>query len=259
MRMNNVIVNIDDMNINYIVEGEGYPIIVLHGWGANIDTVIPIVNILKNSYKVFAIDLPGFGKSSEPKEVFGSFEYAEVIKKFIDHFGLGKVSLIGHSFGGKISIIFSSKYKDYVDKLVLIDSAGLIPKRTLAYHVKVKGYKLAKKMYRLFFFWKKDSEVAEIINKRFGSDDYKNSSGIMRKILVKVVNEDLSNLLSEIECPTLLIWGDLDDATPLYQAKIMEEKINNSGLVVLEGTGHYSYVEDYNKFSLVLKSFFSIK
>jgi pimeloyl-ACP methyl ester carboxylesterase len=123
----------------------------------------------------------------------------------------------------------------------------------------VKSYKLAKKLYRLFFFWKKESEVAEIINRRFGSDDYRNSSGIMRRILVKVVNEDLSYLLEQIECPTLLIWGDLDDATPLYQAKIMEEKIKDSGLVVLEGTGHFSYVEDYNKFALVLKSFFNIE
>jgi len=254
-----VIINIDGMNINYIVEGEGNPVVVLHGWGANIETVMPIVNILKSSYQVYAIDLPGFGKSDEPYDVFGSFEYAEIIKKFIDHFKLEKISLIGHSFGGKLSIIISSKYKDYVDKLVLIDSAGLIPKRTLSYHIKVKSYKLAKKLYKLFFFWKKENEIAEIINKKFGSDDYRNSSGIMRKILVKVVNEDLSYLLEEIECPTLLIWGDLDDATPLYQAKIMEEKIKNSGLVVLEGTGHFSYVEDYNKFALVLKSFFNIK
>ncbi|HOK63364.1 MAG TPA: alpha/beta hydrolase [Soehngenia sp.] len=254
-----MIINIDGMNINYIVEGEGNPVVVLHGWGANIETVMPIVNILKSSYQVYAIDLPGFGKSDEPYDVFGSFEYAEIIKKFIDHFKLEKISLIGHSFGGKLSIIISSKYKDYVDKLVLIDSAGLIPKRTLSYHIKVKSYKLAKKLYKLFFFWKKENEIAEIINKKFGSDDYRNSSGIMRKILVKVVNEDLSYLLEEIECPTLLIWGDLDDATPLYQAKIMEEKIKNSGLVVLEGTGHFSYVEDYNKFALVLKSFFNIK
>ena len=254
-----MIVNIDGMNINYIVEGEGSPVVVLHGWGANIETVIPIVNVLKSSHQVYAIDLPGFGKSDEPHDVFGSFEYAEIVKKFIDHFNLEKISLIGHSFGGKLSIIISSTYKDYVDKLVLIDSAGLIPKRTLSYHIKVKSYKLAKKLYRLFFFWKKESEVAEIINRRFGSDDYRNSSGIMRRILVKVVNEDLSYLLEQIECPTLLIWGDLDDATPLYQAKIMEEKIKDSGLVVLEGTGHFSYVEDYNKFALVLKSFFNIE
>lgn len=254
-----MIVNIDGMNINYIVEGEGSPVVVLHGWGANIESIIPIVNVLKSSYQVYAIDLPGFGKSDEPHDVFGSFEYAEIVKKFIDHFNLEKISLIGHSFGGKLSIIISSTYKDYVDKLVLIDSAGLIPKRTLSYHIKVKSYKLAKKLYRLFFFWKKENEVAEIINRRFGSDDYRNSSGIMRRILVKVVNEDLSYLLEQIECPTLLIWGDLDDATPLYQAKIMEEKIKDSGLVILEGTGHFSYVEDYNKFALVLKSFFNIE
>lgn len=91
--------------------------------------------------------------------------------------------------------------------------------------------------------------------KKFGSDDYQDSSGIMRKILVKLVNENLKPLLKDIKAPTLLIWGDEDEATPLYMGKIMEREIADSGLVVLEGTGHYSYLEDYHKFRAVIRAF----
>lgn len=247
---------IDGININYIVEGKGEAILVLHGWGANIDTVIPIVNILKDRYKVYAIDLPGFGASDKPLKVMDSFDYAEIVKKFIEDEKLSKVKLIGHSFGGKLSIILSSKYNKLVEKTILVDSAGLIPKRGIDYYVKVYSFKTLKFIYKNLFFWIKDEERMEKFYKKFGSDDYQDANGIMRKILVKVVNEDLSPILKDIKSPTLLIWGDRDEATPLYMAKIMEREIKNSGLVVLEDAGHYSYLDDYYKFKRVINSFF---
>lgn len=244
------------LNINYIIEGQGQPIIVLHGWGASIDTVVPIVNALKDRYKVYAIDLPGFGESDEPLEAIDSFQYAEIVKRFIEEEKLSKVKLIGHSFGGKLSIILGSKYPELVEKIILVDSAGLIPKRGIDYYVKVYGFKTLKLIYRSLFFWINDDKKMEKFYKKFGSDDYQDSNGIMRKILVKVVNEDLTPILKDIKAPTLLIWGDKDEATPLYMGKIMEKHIEGSGLVVLEGTGHYSYLDDYYKFKKVINSFF---
>ena len=96
----------------------------------------------------------------------------------------------------------------------------------------------------------------EKLYKKFGSDDYQNTSGIMRKIFVRVVNENLKPLLNDIQAPTLLVWGDKDEATPLYMAKIMEKEIKDSGLVVFEGAGHYSYLDEYHRFKKVLESFF---
>ena len=250
-----MVINIQDIDINYIVEGEGTPIIILHGWGCNIDTVRPIINILNQRYKVYALDLPGFGKSSDPKEVLGSFDYAEIVKKFLELMNIHKATFIGHSFGGKLSIIFGSKYPELVDKIVLIDSAGLIPKRGLKYYTKVYSFKTLRFIYKKLFFWIKDEKRLEKFYKRFGSDDYQDSSGIMRKVFVKVVNENLKPLLKDIKASTLIIWGDKDDATPLYMAKIMEKEIKNSGLVVFEGTGHYSYLDDYNRFVAVIKAF----
>ncbi len=250
-----MVIKIQDININYIVEGEGSPILILHGWGASIDTVRPIINILNNKYKVYALDLPGFGSSSEPKEAIDSFQYAEIVREFLKEMNIEKATFIGHSFGGKLSIILSSKYPDIFDKLVLIDSAGLIPKRGLKYYTKVYSFKTLKFIYRKMFFWIKNEKRMENFYKKFGSDDYRDSSGVMRQILVKVVNENLRPLLKDIKASTLIIWGDQDDATPVYMAHIMESEIKDSGLVVFEGAGHYAYLDQYNRFTAVINAF----
>jgi pimeloyl-ACP methyl ester carboxylesterase len=250
-----MILNIDGLDVNYISEGEGKDLIVLHGWGCNIDTVMPIVNILKEKYRVHAIDLPGFGKSQEPEVVMSSFDYVEIVRGFMNKLDIKKATFVGHSFGGKLSIIMGSKYPTQVEKLVLIDSAGLIPKRGLKYYTKVYSFKTLRFLYKKLFFWMADEKKMERFYKKFGSDDYQDSSGIMRKILVTVVNENLKPLLKEIKASTLIIWGDMDMDTPLYMAKTMESEIPDCGLVVLEGTGHYSYLDDYHKFGLILKAF----
>lgn len=248
-------VNIEGIDINYIVEGNGPNVLLLHGWGANIDTMMPIFNLLVKNFRVYAIDFPGFGQSEEPGEVFGVYDYARVTKKFIDNFNMDEVILIGHSFGGRVSIVLSSQYKNLVKKMILIDSAGLIPKRGAKYYIKVYSFKILRALYNVLFFWVDKKERMEKFYKKFGSTDYQNSSGIMRKVLVKVVNEDLKQLLKEIEASTLLIWGDKDTATPLYMGKIMENEIRDSGLVVLEGAGHYSYLDSFGRFSIILETF----
>ena len=166
-----------------------------------------------------------------------------------------KATFIGHSFGGKLSIIMASKYPERVDKIVLIDSAGLIPKRGAKYYLKVYSFKALRYIYTNLFFWIKDEERIEKFYKKFGSDDYQESSVIMRRVLVKVVNEDLKPILKNIKASTLIIWGENDDATPLFMAKTMEKEIEDSGLVVFKGAGHYSFLDDYNKFVAVINAF----
>lgn len=248
-------INIDGLNLNYIIEGVGKDIIVLHGWGANINTVLPIVNILKDKFKVHALDLPGFGESMEPNQPINSYKYADIVKQYMDKMEIEKVTLIGHSFGGKLSIILGSKYPGIVEKIVLVNSAGLIPKRGLKYYIRVYSFKTLRFIYKNLFFWIGNEKKMERFYKKFGSTDYKDSSGVMRKILVTVVNENLLPILKEIKVPTLLIWGDRDTDTPLYMGKIMEKEIEDSGLVVLENTGHYSYLDDYQRFTLIIKNF----
>lgn len=249
---------IEGLKVAYIDEGQGELVFVLHGWGANKETMIAVKNSLVKEYRVVMPDLPGFGESDKPKEIWGTFEYAKSIENFIKTFDCEKFSIIGHSHGGRISIVLANNMKTRISKMVLIDSAGLISKKTFKYHIKVCSFKICKQVYKTLFFWENNEIKMEKFYKKFGSQDYKDADGIMRKIMVKVLNDDLKPLLSTIEAPTLLVWGENDTATPLYMGKIMEKEIRGSGLVVIKNGGHFSYVDNYPQFDAVLKSFFDI-
>ncbi len=248
-------INIDGLDLNYICEGQGKNIIILHGWGANIQTVLSIHQHLKGRFKVYTLDLPGFGESDKPKEVWGSQEYSNFVKQFIDEMGLEEVTLIGHSHGGRISIVLANNYPELVKKMILVDSAGIIPKRKLKYYFKLYSFKTLKKLYSLTFFYIDKEKRLEKFYKKFGSTDYKASDGIMRNIMVKVVNDDLRPLLKDIKSQTLLIWGRDDEDTPVYMGEIMEKEIKGSGLVVLENAGHFSYLDQFGRFQLIIDSF----
>ncbi len=246
-------INIDGININYVDEGTGNAVMLLHGWGGSIQTMKAIANILKDKCRVITLDLPGFGESDIPSTPWNSYDYAECIKKFAEVLGLSSIILFGHSHGGRISIILSSKYS-LVKKLVLIDSAGLIPKRKLKYYIKVYSYKLLKKLYTVMPIKNREERLEEFY-KKYGSADYKQTQGVMRQTMVKVINDNLIDLLTDIKAPTLLIWGENDEDTPVYMGKIMEEKITDSGLIILKGAGHYSYIDCYDQFRAVINVF----
>lgn len=252
---------IENIKLNYIdndpdqAYGFDQTVVLLHGWGANIDTMEPIGRLLRDRYRTILVDMPGFGGSEEPSEVLDSFDYARIILKLLDELNVDKASFIGHSFGGKISAIIAAKSPSRVDRLVLIDASGLKPKRNVVYYIQVYSFKLGKKLLEILPISNKKERIEAYKNKS-GSDDYQNASGIMRQIMVKVVNENIKDLLGNIKADTLLIWGDKDEATPLYMGKTYESEIKSSGLVVLEGAGHYSYLDDYPTFSAVINSFF---
>lgn len=239
----------------FIDVGQGdESVLILHGWGTNIETMMAVVNILKDKYRVIAYDAPGFGDSEDPPEVWNTQSYADFCKEVMDRFGLKKTHCIGHSFGGKTLTLVAAQEPERVDKLVLIDASGVRPKRPLSYYWKVYSFKTLRFLYTKLFFWKDHRETLEKFYKKYGSDDYQASQGVMRKTFVTVVNEDTDHVFPDIKAPTLLIWGEEDDATPLYMAKVFEENIPDAGLVVLKG-GHYSYVDDYGTFKAVLQSF----
>lgn len=246
---------IDGKKIAVVDTGEGEDVaFVLHGWGANIESVMPIVNSLRDRYRVIAYDSLGHGDSDAPDEVIGGDDYAALLKKIYDYYGVRRATCIGHSFGGKTLSAFAALYPEMVDKLVLVDASGVLPKRSFSYYRKVYTFKFLKNMYKLLFFWQDTEKTMARFYKKFGSDDYKAADGVMRKVFVKVVNESTEEYFPRIQADTLLIWGDEDDATPLSMAKVFEEKIPEAGLVVLKG-GHYSYLDAYGQFDAVLRSF----
>ncbi len=248
-------VEIDGMKLNYKEQGEGKTVVLLHGWGGCADSFLPVFNHLTATHKVYALDFPGFGLSDPPTAPWDVTDYTEMLRKFFERMNIEKATLIGHSFGGRVSILFSSTYPERVEKVVLADSAGIIPKRGWKYHFKVYQFKLAKKIFLTFSAKGTQEERLEAFYRKHGSADYKQAGSAMRQTFVKVVNQDLRSCLPRIKAPALLVWGDEDKDTPLYFGQIMEKEIPDAGLVVFKGAGHFAYLDRINDFNIIVSKF----
>jgi pimeloyl-ACP methyl ester carboxylesterase len=246
-------IEIDGVKVNYIVSGEGRNVILLHGWGQNIQAFQAVHNFLESKFRVYTIDFPGFGESDGPPVPWGIEDYTTLVEKFVKNLQINDPILIGHSFGGRVSIVYSSR--NDVRKVILVDSAGVKPKRSLDYYVKVYTFKSAKYLLKLPIISKFEKELLGKLRSKFGSSDYKNTSGVLQQTMVKVVNEDLTHLMPKIKAPTLLIWGEDDTATPVSDGRLMEKLIPDAGLVVLKGCGHFSYLEKFNEFAVIVDHF----
>lgn len=250
-----MIVEIDGLRINYKVSGNGKNIILLHGWGGQIISFKLVHEYLEKHFKTYSIDLPGFGESDMPSVPWGVNEYADLINKFIQKLNIDEPILLGHSFGGRICLYLASEYLININKVILVNSAGIKPKRGIKYYFKVYTYKAVRKTLSLPLINKYTKNMIERARNKFGSSDYNNAPEIMKKTMIKVVNEDLKSLLPKIKSPVLLIWGENDTTTPVSDAKIMKKLIPDAGLVVFKNAGHFSYIDKLNDFLIVLNSF----
>lgn len=248
-------IEIDGLTLHYEVTGpEGAPdVLLMHGWGCNHSTVRSIAAILETRMRVYNVDLPGHGLSSEPPTPWGVEDFTSFMEKFISLAGLHDPVLIGHSFGGRISILLSSR--NPISRVVLVDAAGIKPSRPLKYYLRVYSFKTAKKVLPILLGKKKASEIIEAWRGKAGSADYRNSSPMMRAVMSRCVNEDLRSVMPSIKASTLLIWGEEDTATPLSDARTMEKLIPDAGLVAFPECGHYSFLDNPRGFKAVISSF----
>lgn len=244
-------IEIDNLKVAYRVGGSGSPVVLLHGWGAESGTFQSIFDRLSNSHKVYAIDLPGFGLSEIPSEAWDATNYAKLLSSFLDKLNIAKVSLIGHSYGGRISIVIAANEPEKIGKVILVNSAGLKPRRTPIYYCKYLLSRIGRIFRRLGSY---GNRLADSIADRVGSRDYK-QAGLMRGTMVKSVNQDLRPFLSKIRAETLLIWGEDDKDTPLSSGRKMKQEIPNSQLVVLKDAGHYSYLDQTEQFLQMASNF----
>ena len=240
------------LNTRYLVRGSGPPVLVLHGWGASIEAVHPIVTGLAPVATVYALDLPGHGQSALPPQPWGVEEYQAFVAAFMDELGIECPTIVGHSNGGRIAIRMAATEPARVARLVLVDSAGIRPKRTVRYYRRVGMAKLGK--YAARYLGKPGERLRAQIVGRVASTDYA-AAGEMRPTLVRLVNSDLREHLPHIAVPTLLVWGANDTDTPVADGRVMEQLIPDAGLVVLEDAGHYSYLDQSARFSRIVTHF----
>ncbi len=224
-------------------KGDGYPTLFLHGWGGSTQSF----EYFAKEYNAILVDFPPFGKSQEPKYTYTLDDYIEIINKILTKEKISKVNLVAHSFGGRVAIALARQ--GIVNKLVLTGSAGLKPRASIKKSFAKFRYKIAK------FLVKSRLRDKSYLDK-FGSSDYKALGSKMKKTFVNIVNFYQNDMLKDIKCATLLVWGGKDNQTPLYMAKTFEKSIKDSGLVVFEGCGHFAYVEKAFEFKKILNNFF---
>ncbi len=229
------------------------PIVVLHGWGAHIEAVAPILAALEGAADLIALDLPGFGESEPPPEAWDAVDYADFVCDFLDELGVSQSHFVGHSHGGRVSIVIANERAERVGRLLLVDAAGIRPKRGARYYRRVAVAKLGRVAARLGGRYGR--RLQESMRAKIASKDYLDASEAMRSTFRAVIAEDMTPRLPYIKVPTLLVWGERDEDTPLWMAHRMEQLIPDAGLVVLEGAGHYSYADAPGQFRAVARRF----
>lgn len=236
-------IKIKNIDVNYIQYGSGKDILLLHGWGQNIEMMKLLGEHFSDRFCVTILDFPGFGESEEPPVAWTIKDYSLLLEEFIRKLDIKKPIVMGHSFGGRVAIRYASN--NPIEKLVLFGSPCIRFQEKLPLSVK-----LLKKLKTLPGM----DSIGEKMKKYIGSRDYKAASPIMRQTLVEVVNEDLSKFAREIEEPTLLIWGEQDTEAPVDEARELEKIMYDAALIVLPGT-HYAYIENLAQVVAILNNF----
>ncbi len=237
----------------YLDEGEGDTILLLHGWQDNLHTFDKITASLKETNRVVRLDLPGFGNSEAPQEAWSVTDYVRFVDDFTKKIDLSVDVLVGHSLGGRI--VIKSEAKKIIDckKIVLIASAGIGKTKTprnKMFGFLVKGFGWITYLPPLLFYRK---EIRRKIYKIIGSDYL--DSGNLKETYLKVINEDLTSNMKEIKKETLLIWGEDDTETPLSDGEKINKLIEDSQLKVFSNAGHFVHRERPGEVLRVIKNF----
>ncbi len=246
---------IDGLNISYLDEGEGTPVLLLHGWGSAKEVYRGIINTLKGRCRLIAPDFPGCGESDTMTAPWTLDDYCSFVLKLLDALNIQNPIMMGHSHGGRVTLYMTAKGMLNPEKIVLLDAAGLIPKKTFKQKFRAKSFKAIKGVLTLPVIKNYSAGLLDKARRHYGSADYNAAPEVLRKTLVSLVNTDIRDVLPNIKCPSLLIWGDLDTATPLSDAKIIEQLIPDAGLCILKGTGHYSFCEKPYDAAAIINSF----
>lgn len=227
--------------VSYSHLGEGatnFSIVFLHGWRSNKEVWGQQISWSADKLvSCYALDLPGFGKSQTPSIPMTVGDYAEIVKEFIQKLELENVIIVGHSFGGRIGIKFASKYPGQINKLVLVDSAGFAISGD-----KKSAMNIVAKIVKPFFKPKFMQGLKKRIYKAMGSEDYI-ATPELQKTYIKIIEEDLTEDMKQIKCPTLIITGENDTDTPISFGQRMHSLIQNSKFTILLKAGHFSFVD----------------
>lgn len=242
--------------------GKGKPVLILHGWGSDSKVMMPMAKLIQDIRTSYLVDFPGFGGSPEPPSTWTVDDYADIIEEFVSkNIDQPQFDIIVHSFGARVALKLLTRPNigPRMDKVVFTGAAGLKPKRSASFYLRKYTAKTLKLPFYLLPQKMREKGLEKLrstsIWKSLGSSDYQQLSGVMRQTFVACVNEYLDHLLPNVQQEILLIWGENDTATPLDQGRRMEKLFKKSALVVIDGAGHYAFLDKPKQFAAILKAY----
>ena len=215
--------------VSLLREGAGRDLVFLHGYLSCKESFYHQITFLKNFYRVTAFDFWGMGKSEALSAAWSVGDYAEHTSKLLRELGIRDANLIAHSFGGRVALKLLARQEQPFRRALLTGCAGLLPRRGLGYALRVKSYRVVRKI------------APKFAERKFGSEEYRTLSPVMRESYKKIVNEDLAPCAQKIRIPVLYVFGEKDTATPPYMAERLHRLTRGSGLVYMEGCTHFFF------------------
>lgn len=250
-------ISVTGIKIRHEIIGQGAPVLMVHGWGASIELLRPLAQRLsRREFRCHMIDLPGFGDSAEPPAPFSVTDYAAFCAAYMDHQQIDRAHYFGHSLGGRIGLVLAADYGERIMKMALSNSAGIRAKPALHQRFRLNLYKSVRECLQAVGAKSIAEQLRELYSQRYGSADYQTASEIMRQTLILVVNQDLLEQAARAFVPTILIWGDQDQETPLWMGRKLEATIADAALIVYQGAGHYAYLDYPDKSADVLRALY---
>lgn len=216
-------------------------IVLMHGWGQTHASFLPMAELLGAVGTRHVLDLPGFGASEAPPIEWGTLDYAKRVVAWLDEQGIEKADLIGHSFGGRLSVRIGCHFPERVRSIVLIGAAGLRPKRSFKQRFRVTFSRWLGKLARALPAFLRDP-ILKWREGKFGSPDFRAAKEPLRTILSRVVAEDLQDEARKVKAPTLLMYGRNDTETPVEMGERYKALIAGSEMLVIEDQGHFPFL-----------------
>ena len=231
------------MKLSYVQRGEGKDLIFLHGYLASKESFYPQISYFSRFYRVTALDFPGFGGAEALPAAWSVKDYADWLMAALDELRITFPHVVAHSFGGRVAVKCLARGNVF-DRAVLTGCAGIVPRRTAGYKLRVKCYRAVRKI------------APKYAERHFGSKEYRSLPPLMRESYKKIVNEDLREDAKRISRPVLLVGGTRDTAVPPASVEIYHACIRQSRVLWMEGCGHFAHLEDPLAFNAAAEEFF---
>lgn len=229
--------------MSYILQrGSGKDLVFLHGYLSCKESFYPQLEYFSKFYRVTALDFPGFGENAALNAPWSVDDYADWTERTLQTLNIVRPHVIAHSFGGRVAIKCLSRGEPF-DRAVLCGCAGIVPKRTLRYKLRVSAYRAVKRIAPAY------------AERKFGSAEYKTLSPVMKESYKKIVNEDLREAAKSISRPVLFINGENDRDTPPASAEIYAANAPLSKTLVLKNCGHFAHLDDPLAFDMAAEEF----